>query len=271
MAEKGGDKPIPLDEILAQLTAITAAGEHTTEAVTQQGANSTAQTDRGTALAASTVTATLPNAGLAFLTEMIAQVRASHKADAMVSQTATTTTDNTGQMDPGLRLLGAQRGGQITLPESSPPLQANSPAFADELMGKVGRMRLFSRGSGGEQQVRVTLVPRDLGAVDLRLRIDGQNRVHLVLTTETDAARDLMNRQMSQLRDALERQNMGFGDVEVHVDARQRGNEEMAQWQFNEPQDQQEDGILNQENPTTAIEAPQSAISASDGGLSVIA
>ena len=214
--------------------------------------------------------ATLPSSGLAFLAAMLAQ--AGGESNVSADKALLSTADSSGNIDLGLRLLTNHRGGQTALVKSGPPLSAHSPTFADELLDRVGRMRVFSRGSGAsEQQVRVTLVPEELGAIDLRMRVDAQNRVHMVIMTETDAARDLLNRQMSQLRDALERQNMEFGEVTVHVDDQKRGGEEMAQWGFGEQRDQLNGGMGRGRGADEIVPEikRESAISASDGGLSI--
>ncbi|MBF0271188.1 MAG: flagellar hook-length control protein FliK [Magnetococcales bacterium] len=100
---------------------------------------------------------------------------------------------------------------------SQTPLSANSPTFADDLADEVGRLRVISR-PGGAEQVRISLHPRDLGGLDMRLVVDDERQVHLMITTESEATRDILNRQMPQLREALARQNLEMGEVIVHVD-----------------------------------------------------
>ncbi len=106
---------------------------------------------------------------------------------------------------------------------SKAPLPAHAPTFGEDLAEQIGTLRLISR-PGMSEQVRINLVPRDLGNVDVRLQVDDENRVHILITAETEAAKDLLNKQMPQLRDALARQNFGFGEIAVQVDQRQKGD-----------------------------------------------
>lgn len=270
LAEKTAQTTLPTDEMLLRLAAITNPEMYFNhETGLQEGGNLLGSGAEMPQIAAPSVP-TLPTSGLAFLTGMLAQARSNNKNSQMASKAPSPVADNGGHFDMGLRSLASPKGGQVALPESGPPLSTQSPAFADELMGRVGRIRIFSRG-GASEQVRVTLVPADLGTVDLRLRVDAQSRVHLLITAETDAARDLMMRQMSQLREALERQNMGFGEVTVHVDAGQRGHEEMAQWGFGERADPSEGDVAQNMDEIVQEKERGAAISTSDGRLSIFA
>ncbi|MBF0448331.1 MAG: flagellar hook-length control protein FliK [Magnetococcales bacterium] len=115
----------------------------------------------------------------------------------------------------------AARTAQSTPAINRAPVLAQSPTFSAELAERVGTMRLISR-AGATDQVRINLMPRDLGNLDIRLQVDGDNRVHMMVTAETEAAKDLLKSQISQLRDALVKQGMEFGDVDIQVDVRQR-------------------------------------------------
>jgi hypothetical protein len=112
-----------------------------------------------------------------------------------------------------------------------PPLSAQSPTFSRELAERVGNLRLISR-SGVSDQVRINLVPRDLGNLDIRLQVDGDSRVHMLVTTETEAAKELLKNQISQLRESLTKQGMEFGDVDIQVDLQQRGDRAETQAGF---------------------------------------
>ena len=208
--------------------------------------------------------------GLAFLAEMLSHTQTAEKAESSVQPSVFSTGNASENYELGLRLISHSKGGQAASSPLGQPVSSQSPTFADELIDRVGRMRIFSRGGGAsEQQVRITLVPEELGTVDLRLRIDAHNRVHLMITTETDAARELMNRQLNQLRDALERQNMSFGEVTVDVDDPRAGGKGWAQWRFGK-QFEQTGG--NQERAVREIlpeAGEEAAISASESGLSI--
>lgn len=113
--------------------------------------------------------------------------------------------------------------GQVIQHAAKSPLPAHSPNFGEDLAERVGSIRLISR-PGMSEQVRLSLVPRDLGTLDVRLQVDDDNRVHMLITAESDAAKDLLNKQMPQLRESLARQNFNLGDLFVQVDQRQKGD-----------------------------------------------
>ncbi len=127
----------------------------------------------------------------------------------------------------------AARSGQAMPQVSRVPISAQSPTFSAELAERVGSIRLISR-AGISDQVRINLVPRDLGNLDIRLQVDSDHRVHMLVTAETEAVKDLLKSQMSQLREAMMKQGMEFGDVDIQVDVKQRedsaGAQEGLQW-----------------------------------------
>ncbi|MBF0589729.1 MAG: flagellar hook-length control protein FliK [Magnetococcales bacterium] len=103
-----------------------------------------------------------------------------------------------------------------------PTLSTRSPDFADELANKVGRLRVISR-PGQTEQARIILQPRELGEIRIQMSVDEVNKVQLSISTETEAAKEVLNRQMSQLKEALARQDLGLADVSVEVADRDTG------------------------------------------------
>ncbi|MBF0623810.1 MAG: flagellar hook-length control protein FliK [Magnetococcales bacterium] len=95
-------------------------------------------------------------------------------------------------------------------------LSADGPDFAQELADRIGRLRMVSR-PGQPDQMRVVLQPKELGELHVRLQLDGDNRINVQITAETEAAREMLTRQLSQLRQAFERQDLAFGQVTVQV------------------------------------------------------
>ncbi|MBF0369590.1 MAG: flagellar hook-length control protein FliK [Magnetococcales bacterium] len=96
-------------------------------------------------------------------------------------------------------------------------LSAASPSFGEELAQRVGRPILISR-PGAPDQMRLTLDPKDLGTLNLKFQMDEEGRLNLMINTDNENAKDLLNRHMNQLREALAKQNIAFGDVQVQVD-----------------------------------------------------
>ena len=282
-SEESDAQSLPADAVLMQLAAMIHADKILAEKALAKGGMAQPRTEAGMAPTVAPSVAptvapsvapsvpTLPSTGMAFLMEMLAQTHTAPKAEPTTVQGMLPTADTSETQAMGMRMISTLKGGQPALPQPASLLSAHAPTFSDDLMERVGRMRVFSRG-GGTEQMRITLIPEDLGTMDLRLRVDAKNRVHLLITAETDAARELMIRQLPQLREALERQNMGFGEVTVHVDDQRHAGEEMPQWRSGEASDDPEgDGRGQDAGSTLPDTAKGAAISASDGGLSVFA
>ncbi|WP_193771108.1 flagellar hook-length control protein FliK [Candidatus Magnetaquicoccus inordinatus] len=223
------------------------------------------------------VAALLPTATMAQMVEKMMQGRVLAKSGteevAEVLGKLQAVTDGGVATEGSLRVSGNSRA-----VSGGGSLSAQSPQFADELVDRVGKMRLLTRG-GMTDQLRVTLDPEDLGSIDLRVRVDGQNQVHLMITTQSEATKELLHRQMGQLREALARQEMGFGDVIVQVgDQEQQEQYAAAQWSFADQQAQRENllarglGRLSEEpsvrvDPLELIRRPPVSVSE---GLSII-
>ncbi len=103
-----------------------------------------------------------------------------------------------------------------------PTLSTQSPRFADELAEKMGRLRVISR-PGQSEQARIILQPKALGEIRIQMSVDEVSKVHLSISTETEAAKELLTRQISQLKEALARQDLGFAEVSVDVADREQG------------------------------------------------
>ena len=178
-----------------------------------------------------------------------------------------------GETDPFSMAMrhASQKGKAAPRPTQGPqsPLRAHAPTFGQDLAERVGRMRVIAR-NGQSEQVRITLEPRELGTLDVRLQVDEGSRVHLLITAESEAAKEVISRQMAQLREALARQNLEFGEVTVQVDDGQWQNG--AQWRAGQDDGRQQQRAFREE---AAVEPPaqgrpKAAISAGDGGLSVV-
>ncbi|MBF0163012.1 MAG: flagellar hook-length control protein FliK [Magnetococcales bacterium] len=194
-----------------------------------------------------------------------------------------TPADEKNDFAMAMRLVsdGARGVGEKPGVTSGNTLSPQSPAFGDELAEEVGRMRFISR-AGGAEQMRISLNPRELGNLDLRVAVDGDQRVHVMITAESDATRDLLNKQIPQLREALARQNLGMGEVMVHVDDG-RGGDAAAQWGFqggHGATEERREGLAwrasgrgQAENPAPPVEGVGPAPVASGGasGLSLFA
>ncbi|MBF0309162.1 MAG: flagellar hook-length control protein FliK [Magnetococcales bacterium] len=104
---------------------------------------------------------------------------------------------------------------------SAKPVAARSPVFGAELAEQIGKMRVVSR-PGGVEQVRIILDPKDLGELEVNVRMDRKGVINVTIVAETEAAREAINRNMAQLRDAMSRQQLHFGEVNVQVGTQDR-------------------------------------------------
>ncbi|MBF0340880.1 MAG: flagellar hook-length control protein FliK [Magnetococcales bacterium] len=181
-----------------------------------------------------------------------------------------------------MRLVSDGASSAATKPgvPSQTTLTAQSPAFGEDLADEVGRLRVISR-PGSSEQVRITLHPKDMGSLDMRLVVDEEHQVHLMITTDSDAARDLLNRQMPQLRDALARQNLGMGEVTVHVNDGSDGFQ-ASEWGFQGGQAENDNrrddliwrggrGIDSGSGVEETMAAPLPGVSGGGSGLSLFA
>ncbi|MBF0612655.1 MAG: hypothetical protein G8345_02975 [Magnetococcales bacterium] len=104
------------------------------------------------------------------------------------------------------------------------PLTSTVTDFPDVVAGELGRTRIVTRPNQSEQ-IRIQLDPQDLGELDMRVKVDADRQVHMLITTESEQTKDLLQKQLGQLRDALAGQNLSMGDVRVEVDARGHSGE----------------------------------------------
>ncbi|MEO5367224.1 MAG: flagellar hook-length control protein FliK [Magnetococcus sp. WYHC-3] len=124
--------------------------------------------------------------------------------------------------------LATLSGGASGEGSSSAPakvLGAHHPRFAEALAEESTRLRRIAR-PGQPEQMRIRLEPRELGTLLMDLTVDGAGKVHLNITTESEAAREVITRQMHQLRSALEKQDLAFGEVMVEVGSESAGQQE---------------------------------------------
>ncbi|MBF0284241.1 MAG: flagellar hook-length control protein FliK [Magnetococcales bacterium] len=113
---------------------------------------------------------------------------------------------------------------------ATPTLSTRSPQFAAELAEQVGKLKIYSR-PGQSEQVRLSLDPQDLGAINMKLKVDADNKVHLIISTESEATKELLTKQIGQLKEALAKGHMGLGEVTVHVGGEESGrNASSGQW-----------------------------------------
>lgn len=178
-----------------------------------------------------------------------------------------------GEIPLALRSAGT-RSGQPLPQISRAPLSAQSPNFSQELAERVGTLRLISR-AGVSDQVRINLVPRDLGNLDIRLQVDSDSRVHMLVTAESETTKDLLKSQISHLRDSLIKQGMEFGDVDIQVDVRQReesgGTQADREWGGDSRFDTDQASAMRHEEIGTPEDSPVmgKVIRSADGGMSV--
>lgn len=157
----------------------------------------------------------------------------------------------------------------------TPTLSARSAHFAEQLAEQVGKLKVYSR-PGQSEQVRLTLEPRELGALNMRLKVDADNKVHLIISTETEAAKEVLLKQIGQLKEALAKGDMGLGEVTIHVGGEEERNASSGQWARGDQSDEQSSGGQGSgdseaKESAAPVTPPPSAGWVGDDGVSLVA
>ncbi|MBF0137979.1 MAG: flagellar hook-length control protein FliK [Magnetococcales bacterium] len=150
-------------------------------------------------------------------------------------------------------------------------LTATKPDFAQDMADSIGRLRMISR-PGMPEQVRITLDPQDLGELHVRLQMDKNQQVHVTIMAETDAAKELLNRDLPQLRDAFARQDLGFGGLTVNVGTNARqGSDERWRDGARQGSAKEQDGKNVPALDPLALRSAQKAYTSGDTNLNLFA
>ncbi|MEG3638086.1 flagellar hook-length control protein FliK [Magnetococcus sp. PR-3] len=146
------------------------------------------------------------------------------------------------QAKDGMALIKGDKGESLKAQRavSQTPVRAQSPQFGDQLANRIGRMKLISQ-PGQQEQIRLRLEPRELGSLDIKLQVDADKQVHLTITAESESAKDALNRNMSQLREALAKQDLGFAELNVEVGERDFADAQ-SQGAFEDPSGKDQEG-----------------------------
>ena len=120
-------------------------------------------------------------------------------------------------------LAAGPNGTPANLAMNLPP---NHPGWADEISQKVSWV---AREGGHTAHIR--LDPPELGSLTVKISVDNDSNTQVSFIAATPQARDLLEGQMSRLRDMLAQQGMDLSRAEVDVSQQdasgmQRGNEE---------------------------------------------
>lgn len=111
-----------------------------------------------------------------------------------------------------------QRSGSVTA-----GYRTNSAASAqllEQARDSVFKQILLKLNDGGGE-MRLRLEPPDLGELDLRLSVEGGNRLHLAISAERDDMTELLQRHLDELTKAL--RSAGLDVAGAHVEARGDG------------------------------------------------
>ncbi|MBF0125092.1 MAG: flagellar hook-length control protein FliK [Magnetococcales bacterium] len=154
-------------------------------------------------------------------------------------------------------------------------LSPNAPQFGDELVDQIGRMRLISR-PGAPEQVSMTLDPEELGTLHVRVSVDHDRQVQVAIIAESEAVREIINRQIPQLKEALARSDLVFGEVMVQVDSGQtQASDQGGTGQAGDGNSSQFGATLSKwergEDSTVDLSMIQPTWTGSNDGLSVFA
>jgi flagellar hook-length control protein FliK len=131
--------------------------------------------------------------------------------------------NNSGVTRPAFNLATATNGPPVNLTMNLPP---SHPGWAGEISQKVSWV---ARDGGHTAHIR--LDPPELGSLTVKISVDNDSNTQVSFMAATPQVRDLLEGQMSRLRDMLAQQGMDLSraDVDVsHQDASsmQRGTEQ---------------------------------------------
>ncbi|MBD5769830.1 flagellar hook-length control protein FliK [Marinomonas colpomeniae] len=117
--------------------------------------------------------------------------------------------NNSGVARPAFNLATATNGPPVNLAMNLPP---SHPGWAGEISQKVSWV---ARDGGHTAHIR--LDPPELGSLTVKISVDNDSNTQVSFMAATPQARDLLEGQMSRLRDMLAQQGMDLSRADVDV------------------------------------------------------
>jgi flagellar hook-length control protein FliK len=170
-------------------------------------------------------TSSLPPAGGDALARELAELQSRAvqlRGDAAVAPAATTAaTNGKGAGEALLRGVepAAARADGAAARAVKPGYRTSAAATAElveQARDSVFKQILF-RITGGGGEMRLRLEPPDLGELDLRLTVEGGNRVSLVIAAERGDLADMIGRHIAELAETLAEAGLELTHADVHA------------------------------------------------------
>ncbi len=152
----------------------------------------------------------------------------------MLTANLSSQTDADGQRDPQERPQGnmilrfnelavlsqaanvnAQQTSTLSTPSSVPVFQLNTPLQQQALWGEQMGQRLMWMVNQGMQSAELRMNPPELGPIEIRIRMDQDQRAHIQFTASHSLTREAIDASMPRLREMFAEGGVALGDVNV--------------------------------------------------------
>ncbi|MBD3755825.1 MAG: flagellar hook-length control protein FliK [Gammaproteobacteria bacterium] len=149
---------------------------------------------------------------------------------------------HSGQQHSGQQYSGQQSQGQATqqqfmqmaqaaecrgqLPQG---LQSIGLPVAHPRWGQALGQRVVYMANNQVQQAQITLNPEKLGPVQIKLHLDKEQQVHVVMTAQQGVTREAMEAAMPRLKELMEQAGIDLGSVNVNQDQREFAQQQEQQ------------------------------------------
>ncbi len=147
---------------------------------------------------------------------MFAQVVKEHKLQAIEQQAAVKSVDESilkleaKDLLGGAEIASSDRRGQLPL-----GLQAISQPVKHPQWGQALGQRVVFMANNSMQQAQITLNPEKLGHIQVSLKLDKDQRMHVSLTAQNGMTRESMESALPKLREMLEQAGITLGSMDV--------------------------------------------------------
>lgn len=133
-------------------------------------------------------------------------------------------------------------------------LQSIGLPVTHQKWGQALGQRVVYMASQQLQQAQITLNPEKLGPVQIRLQIDHDQKVNVVMTAQHGVTREAMEAAMPRLREMLEQAGIDVGSVDVNdqkqfADSEKEASENQQASSTNSANGDEVDGALEGDDP----------------------
>lgn len=127
---------------------------------------------------------------------------------------------------PGRGSASPQVGGQQPFSFADQLQQQMQQQLAEPRWGRQMGERAIMMAQHGPRSAQIQLDPPELGAMQIRIHVQGQDQVSVSFTSGNPLVRDALEQQLPRLREMFADQGLSLQDSSVSDDARQQGSGE---------------------------------------------